>query len=133
MRLHHLALGARDVEAVARFYREVLGLAEERRHHTDDGALRSIWLDLGGARLMIEHTTAEGARVEGVGAGPFLIAVGGTGAEREAFERALQAAGGGVEDRTPYTSYGRDPEGNRVAVSTYPDVQAPPPPKTGQG
>ncbi|HHH11122.1 MAG TPA: hypothetical protein ENK23_03510, partial [Sorangium sp.] len=30
-RLHHLALGARDVARMASFYREVLGLAELRR------------------------------------------------------------------------------------------------------
>ena len=124
MRLHHLALGAHDVERVASFYREVLGLREERRHHTDDGALRSIWLDLGGARLMVERTEGERARVEGVGPGPFLVAVRGTEEERLAFEAALEAAGGGVEDRSTYTSYGRDPEGNRVAVSTYPDPAA---------
>jgi catechol 2,3-dioxygenase-like lactoylglutathione lyase family enzyme len=126
MRLHHLALGAHDVEGVARFYREVLGLVEERRHHSDDGALRSIWLDLGGARLMIERTDDERPRVEGVGAGPFLIATRGSEEERTAFEQALKARGGEIEDRTAFTSYGRDPEGNRVAVSCYPDADAAP-------
>lgn len=120
MRLHHLALGAHDVEEVARFYREVLGLIEERRHHSEDGALRSIWLDLGGARLMVEATAAERPRVEGIGAGPFLIALSGTEEQRMAFEEKLAQVGSGVEDRTAHTSYGRDPEGNRVAVSTYP-------------
>ena len=126
MQLHHLALGAHDVEGVARFYCKVLGLSEERRHHTQEGVLRSIWLDLGGARLMIEHTDAPRHPVEGIGRGPFLIAVEGTEEERKTFEAALQAAGGAVEDRTTYTSYGRDPEGNRVAVSTFPPLHAGP-------
>lgn len=124
MRLHHLALGAHDVEAVAGFYRDVLGLIEERRHHSEDGALRSIWLNLGGARLMIEATTAQRPTVEGIGAGPFLIALSGTQQQRMAFEEKLAQVGSGVEDCTAYTSYGRDPEGNRVAVSTYPAPEA---------
>ena len=123
MRLHHLALGAHDVEGIARFYCEVLGLSEECRHHTEDGSLRSIWLDLGGARLMIERTVAERPWVEGVGKGAFLIAIGGTEQERAAFEAAVKAAGSVIEERTAYTSYARDPEGNRIAVSNYPSPQ----------
>ena len=41
---HHVAIQARDVEQVAAFYREVLGLPEVARHHFDDGRLRSVWL-----------------------------------------------------------------------------------------
>lgn len=119
MRLHHLALGAADVERVAGFYRDHLGMAELRRHHRDDGALRSVWLDLGGAILMVEQSSAPARRVEDVGPGPFLIAVRCTAEAREGVERALEAAGYAIEDRTDFTSYTRDPEGNRVAVSCY--------------
>ena len=74
MLLHHIALGARDVETVAAFYRRWFELEEITRHQQTDGSLRSIWLRLGGAILMVERT-AEGPRaVEGVGAGPFLLA-----------------------------------------------------------
>lgn len=119
MRLHHLALGAVDVERVAAFYRDRLGLTELRRHRAEDGALRSIWLDLGGAILMVERSGAPARRVEGVGRGPFLMAVRCTAAERERLEQALEEAGHPIEDRTDFTSYTRDPEGNRVAVSCY--------------
>ena len=122
MRLHHIALGATDVERVASFYEQVLGLAEEKRHFDEDGALRSIWLDLGGARLMIERTEVSPVRVDGVGSGPFLVAVGGSDAERSTFERQIEARGGQIEARSEFSSYARDPEGNRVAVSTYPDL-----------
>src|SRR5437016_3888087 len=54
--LHHLALGTRDVERLARFYIDVLELREVTRHLHADGSLRSVWLDLGGALLMIEPT-----------------------------------------------------------------------------
>ena len=45
---HHLAIQARDVERVAAFYRVVLGLAEVKRWHRDDGSLRSVWVSVGG-------------------------------------------------------------------------------------
>ncbi len=121
-RLHHLALGARDVARMASFYREVLGLAELRRHRDERGALRAIWLALGGgARLMIERSDAPRApRESGVVAGLFLLAVEVSADERAACEQRLLAAGASIEARTAFTSYARDPEGHRVAISHYP-------------
>lgn len=121
MRLHHIALGARDVERVARFYRDVFALEERARHLDDEGGLRSIWLELGGAVLMVERTREPLRRVEGVGAGAFLLAFSVRPEQRVELERRLEAAGAPVESRTAFTSYARDPEGNRVAVSHYPD------------
>ena len=119
-KLHHIAHGARDVERVAAFYRDLLGLPEVSRHHEPCGRLRSIWLDLGGALLMIEFTEQPSRPVQGVGVGPFLIAVGVAAEERVALESVLSAAGFPVESRTEHTLYFRDPEGNRVAISNYP-------------
>lgn len=119
-RLHHLALGARDVGLLAGFYRDVLGLPERSRHRHPDGSLRSVWLDLGGALLMVEQTAAPARRVDGVGAGPFLVAVAVPSDERAVVESRLAHAGCPVEQHTRFTSYARDPEGNRVAVSCYP-------------
>lgn len=118
-RLHHVALGARDVAGVAAFYRDVLGLAEVARHDDADGRLRSIWLDLGGAVLMVERTGRVRPRVEGIDAGAFLLAVRAPDG-RDAAERRLSAFGRAIEDRSEFTTYARDPEGNRVAVSEYP-------------
>lgn len=118
--LHHLALGARDVERVAGFYREAFGLAEVARHHTESGVLRSIWLASGETLLMIEHTEEPARPVQGVGAGPFLLAFSVTPDERAALERELERRGATVEQRTVHSSYARDPEGNRVAISHYP-------------
>jgi glyoxylase I family protein len=108
------------VERVAAFYRDVLGLTEDRRHQDDAGRLRSIWLRAESALLMIEATTASSARVEGIGAGPFLLAFRVEPAERDDFERRLDRAGASIESRTSYTSYARDPEGNRIAISHHP-------------
>lgn len=98
----------------------MLGLPESARHEDGAGALRSVWLDLGGAILMVERTDEPARRVEGVGAGPFLIALAVEPEERAGLERALEAAGAPIEAHSAYSSYSRDPEGNRVAISHYP-------------
>ena len=118
-RLHHVALGAADVDRVAIFYRDVLGLPELRRQHDADG-LRSVWLDLGDATLMVERSRESARPVDAIGRGPFLIALRMAAADRTGLEARLEAAGAAIESRTEFTSYARDPEGNRVAVSCFP-------------
>jgi catechol-2,3-dioxygenase len=115
-----VALGARDVERVATFYREAFGLAEDARHHAG-AELRSIWLRLGpGVVLMIERTDDERPRRQGVAAGPFLLAFRIEEGERADRERRLEELGAAVESRSAFSSYARDPEGNRVAISFHP-------------
>jgi catechol 2,3-dioxygenase-like lactoylglutathione lyase family enzyme len=118
--LHHLALGTRDVRQLADFYRDVLELREVKHHESEDGTLRSVWLDLSGGLLMIELTEAPARRVDGVGAGPFLIALSASHEEQRRLEAKLAAAGSLIESRTEWTCYSRDPDGNRIALSAYP-------------
>jgi catechol 2,3-dioxygenase-like lactoylglutathione lyase family enzyme len=120
--LHHLALGSADVERLAAFYRDVVGLPELARHRDADGALRSIWLNLGGPILMIERTDEPPRQVDGIGSGPFLLAFAVSPSERLELEAALVACGQHVESRTAFTSYSRDIDGNRIAFSHYPDA-----------
>jgi catechol 2,3-dioxygenase-like lactoylglutathione lyase family enzyme len=124
-RLHHVALGSADVERLAAFYRLTFGLVELQRFPTPEGGLRSIWLDLGGAVLMIERTDEPPRRVDGVGAGPFLLAFQVSPAERWQIESALERAGVPIESRTSFTSYTRDPDSNRIAFSHYPEPAVP--------
>jgi glyoxylase I family protein len=117
--LHHLALGTRDVARLARFYENVLELRELKRHLHADGSLRSVWLDLGGPVLMLEATEAAPRIVDGIGAGLFLIALSVEPERRAAFEQRLLDAGCSIESRSEWTSYARDPDGNRIALSAY--------------
>ena len=119
--LHHLALGTAEVEGLASFYREIFGLAEVSRQLDTDGGLRSIWLELGGALLMIERSSDALRRVDGVGSGLFLMAFRVTRAERARLEGELEARGSPIEGRTAFTSYARDPDGNRLAISHHPE------------
>jgi catechol 2,3-dioxygenase-like lactoylglutathione lyase family enzyme len=118
--LHHVALGTGDVGRLAQFYRDQLGLREVARHDHADGSLRSVWLDLGGSLLMIEATNEGPRNVIGVGSGPFLIAIAVLPEQRERVEARLAAASCAIESRSEWTSYARDPDGNRIAVSAYP-------------
>jgi glyoxylase I family protein len=116
--LHHVALGTRDVEALARFYARLLETAEIKRQ-SDAHGLRSIWLDLSGTLLMIERSEREPIPGEGVGLGAFLLAFRANARDRGAFEARARELGATVESRSQFTSYLRDPDGNRIAVSEY--------------
>lgn len=127
-KLHHVALGAENVERVAAFYADIFDLKICARHHYEDGALRSIWLEMGGTVLMVEHIEELTRPVDstkkaapGVERGLFLLAFAAEDLERrQQIEARAAAAGHPVESRTEFTAYLRDPEGNRVAVSSYP-------------
>ncbi len=120
VRLHHLALGTANVARLVDFYRDQLGLREVARHDHDDGSLRSVWLSLGSALLMIEPTEEAPRQVVGSGAGPFLIALAVEDTARGPLEQRLLEAGFPIESRSEWTSYLRDPDGNRIGISTYP-------------
>jgi glyoxylase I family protein len=124
-KLHHIAVGSGDVARLAEFYRDLFGLKELTRHLDAAGALRSIWVDLGGTILMIEHTHESPRPVAGIGAGPFLLAFRVSPAERERLERELVSRGHTIDSRTAFTSYCRDIDGNRIGLSHYPDPGVP--------
>jgi catechol 2,3-dioxygenase-like lactoylglutathione lyase family enzyme len=120
---HHVAVQARDVERVAAFYRDVLGLPELARFHFDDGALRSVWLsakakgDAAAGFFAVERAPDEQPRGT---LGFSMVALRIDPAERDAVEAALAQAGVPVEKRSGWTIYVRDPEGNLVGLSHHP-------------
>lgn len=118
---HHAAVQVHDVERVAAFYRDVLALPELRRHHHADGALRSIWLGLGGEGdgfLAVEGdpTPGDGPR------GWSMIALRIRAEDRARVEARLAQLSVPIVRRTGFTLYVRDPEGNLVGLSHYPNA-----------
>ena len=118
MRVHHIAIQVFDLERVRDFYVQVLGLRELGRPR--DG---SVWLDCAGSVLMLERVDG----VDGVAAeepfrserlGPHLLALAIGADEREAWERRLSGHHTPIVERTAHTLYVRDPEGNRVGLSS---------------
>jgi glyoxylase I family protein len=128
---HHLALQAFDVERVTAFYRDLLGLPELKRHHRQDGGLRSIWLALpDGGFLAVEDCSLD------PGPGPtefrtsqpgyLLLALRIAPEDRAAVREELARHGVEVVHETRWTMYVHDPEGNRVGLSHHPHDPLPP-------
>jgi glyoxylase I family protein len=112
--IHHLALRVADPLASAEFYRDVLGLPEVRRFPLPDGRLRSVWLRVGAALLMLEREIKVSAAA--LGSGHVLVfqvpALG-------PWETRLAEKGVAVVERTELTVYFQDPDGHRVGLSVY--------------
>lgn len=121
---HHLAVRCADLAACERFYREVLGLPLLRRWPAAGGGDRSVWLEVGDGFLALERAgEPRNAPPPGGGApGLHLLALRIGAGERAAWEERLRAAGVPVAHRTPHTIYVRDPEGNRIGLSHWPDA-----------
>jgi len=122
---HHLALQARDVETVAAFYRDVLGLSETRRFHRDDGSLRSLWLAIGTSGFLAVEHLPSGAPVAETALGLSMIALRIDPLTRGAVLAELTRRGVAVVKQTGWTIYVKDPEGTLVGLSHHP-FDAPP-------
>jgi catechol 2,3-dioxygenase-like lactoylglutathione lyase family enzyme len=124
--VHHIALVVSDLVAAERFYGDVLGLAVLRRWFESDGTTpRSIWFEVEpGTFLAVERGVAalrpesDCAPTQG---GWHLVALGITRSERDLWRERLEQAGFPCTDESRYTLYCRDPEGNRVGLSHWPE------------
>ncbi len=104
-----------DLERLEQFYEGVLGFEVLVPAASREG---SVWLDAGGAVLMLERGN-EGE--PGVAAGSMDLVAFAIGADEKGVWRArIEGAGVRIEAETAYTLYFRDPDGRRLAVSSYP-------------
>lgn len=129
-RIEHVALWARDIEAVAAFYARWFGARVGERYENARKGFASRFLEFGdGARLEVMSRTDVGARgapnpqgSEQLGFAHVAIAVGDEAAV-DALAARLRAAGIELADGPRRTGDGyyecvvRDPEGNRVEVT----------------
>ncbi len=106
MRIHHVALRTHDLARLEHFYAAVLGLRVLRR----DDARGSLWLDASGAVLMLERAAAGEPSVPAGSMELVAFAVD----DKETWRGRVT-----VEAETEHTLYFRDPDGRRVAVSSY--------------
>jgi catechol 2,3-dioxygenase-like lactoylglutathione lyase family enzyme len=120
---HHVAILCADLERCERFYRDLLGLAVARRWPAEDGRDRSVWLGVGDGFLVLERAGGSPGTEpwDSTRAGLHLVALRIEAQARATVEAKLAAAGVEVVHRTRWTSYVRDPEGNRVGLSHYPE------------
>jgi catechol 2,3-dioxygenase-like lactoylglutathione lyase family enzyme len=124
---HHLAIQVKDLARAERFYREVLGLALVRRWPYEDGTPgdRSVWLSVGSGEEFVALETCDVDRLptpfRDPHGGLHLLALRIPAGDRGAWERRLGELEVEIVHRTRWTIYLRDPEGNRIGLSHYPD------------
>ena len=119
MRIHHIAIKSKDPDRLASFYSGELGLPEQKRHQDEQG-LRSVWLTLGDAILMIERASdGDPPPYDRDPPGLHLLALTIDPATAPAWRAKLP-----IRSETAYTLYFADPEGNRLALSSYPEPLA---------
>jgi glyoxylase I family protein len=123
--LHHVALRCSDLEKSVEFYRRALGLEVLRRWPGEDGSERSVWLSTGAGFLALERASGPGvARAFGdAPAGWQLVAMEIPFSDRAAWEKRLALAGVELVRRSPFSLFFQDPEGNRVALSHWPEAE----------
>ena len=97
-----------------------------RRWQGEDGE-RSIWFDLGdGGFLAVERVAGGPPRHDGWNtddAGIHLVALAIERGDARRLGGAPHRGGRPVVHRTDYTLYVRDPEGNRVGLSHWPEAE----------
>lgn len=120
--VHHVAVCVVDLGRAERFWVGVLGLAVLTRWDDAEGRHRSTWVDAGGgAFVALERASALPARRADDAGGMHCLALAIERADRDAWRERLRAAGHAPERESAYTLYVRDPEGNLVGLSHYPE------------
>jgi glyoxylase I family protein len=124
---HHLAIQVKDLGAAERFYVEVLGLRVVQRWPWENGrpGERSVWLSVGSGEEFLALEACEADRpptpFRDPHGGLHLLALRITPRERALWEEKLGSLGIEIVHRTRWTLYFRDPEGNRIGLSHFPD------------
>lgn len=113
VRVHHVAFRTDDLDALERFYANVIGLVVTRRNEG-----RSIWLEAGDTIVMLERRDAG---EPGVPIGSKEMVAFAVTREMGNVRERLAKAGVEIEASTAYTLYVRDPDGRRIGLSSYPD------------
>jgi catechol 2,3-dioxygenase-like lactoylglutathione lyase family enzyme len=121
--VHHLAVVVRDLTRAERFYRRLFGLRVLQRWKDERGRPRAVWLALDDrVFLAIERAGRPGPRRADVAPGWHCVALAIDRTERDFWRRRLARAGVAIERETAYTLFVRDPDGNLLGLSHYPEA-----------
>ncbi len=108
--IHHIALGTESVLEMANFYAKIPGLRKEKEFlYEGQERLRSVWILAGSTRIMIEDGKKQAPRA--------LVFPLQRGSHWREFLETQS-----ILDRTQFTIYFKDTDGNRLGVSNYPEA-----------
>ena len=119
MRVHHIAIQVADLERMATFYRDLLGLTPIESPRAD-----ARWFDASGTILMLERCDGSPSDEPFVTprTGFHVVAFAIHASQRSGMADTFNRAGVHIERETAYSLFVRDPEGNRIALSHYPEA-----------
>ena len=113
MSLHHVAIGTPRPAELSSFYQTIPGVIHAEEQAESEGPPRSVWLRAGEMIIMLERSsTVQSARA-------LVFSV--TAQDLNALRRFLKQW---ESDRTDFTAYFSDPDGNRLGFSAFPRTLA---------
>ena len=124
--LHHIAIKGTNVPLLEQFYNRVLGLkVDDVQRHTS-GTKRSVWLKSEKIIIMLEEIETNQQPLPQKSSvaekpGLHLLAFEIARHEREQWKKRLDLHGVTIDAESEFSIYFRDPEGNALALTHYPD------------
>ncbi len=118
VRVHHLALRTQQLRKVVRFYCGVLGLAVLREQRLSNGKIRSVWLAADRTIVMIEAAETDEPCIPPRSNELVAFKVAKRDVARMRARLLLHRVR--IESETQHSCYFRDPDGRRLALTTYP-------------
>lgn len=107
--IHHIAIGTLHPSLLADFYLQLPGAKQSKVHYFESGEIRSIWIQLGAVILMLE---------KGKNESPKKLVFSLENSNQTAWKEFLTTIS--VLERTEFTVYFEDPDGNGLGLSSYP-------------
>jgi catechol 2,3-dioxygenase-like lactoylglutathione lyase family enzyme len=117
VRVHHLAFRTQQLRKVVRFYCSVLGLAVVREQRLSNGTIRSVWLAADRTIVMIEAAEIDEPRIPP--RSNELVAFKVPKRDVARMRARLLRHRIRIEAETQHSCYFRDPDGRRVAFTTF--------------
>lgn len=107
--IHHIAIGSPNVALLVEFYEKLPGFQKLKENKFEDGSLRSVWLQTGKSILMLEK--------DEIAKGPKALILDVSSLKPE----SLKILPKWIQE-TEYTKYFKDPDGNLLGYSSYPNL-----------
>ncbi|TGK34514.1 VOC family protein [Leptospira gomenensis] len=106
--IHHVAIGSKHLPLLGEFYERLPGIKKIGENKNEDGSIRSIWFRSGESILMLESDS------ENRGPKALIFSASSLTPETSvSLPRFIQ--------ETEYTKYFKDPDGNLLGYSSYPE------------
>lgn len=122
--INHLAVKTTDLARAEHFYVDVVGLSVIKRFDDAHGRPRSVWCGLKTGFLAIEKAESSKAVKNDGDPGWHGVMLGIAVDERQSMMAHFARHGFPVIKETDYTFYVRDPDGNMLGFSHYPQAKS---------